>query len=85
MQRGGAVTAQEREDMRIRAERLLLVSLPPALRETLFETNDMKKLQARMHETLEPIQNKYINKHLMYLLVDLISSRILPELLEEKS
>ncbi|KAI9009908.1 PXA domain-containing protein [Phycomyces nitens] len=84
LQRGEPLTQLEQEQMRIRAERLLLVSLPASARMTLFDTNDLKKLDHYMHEVLEPLQNKYINKHLMYLVVDLVASRLIPELLENK-
>ncbi|KAL0076500.1 PXA domain-containing protein [Phycomyces blakesleeanus] len=83
IQRAEPTTPLEEEQMRIRAERLLLVSLPASVRMTLFDTNDLKKLENHMHEVLEPLQNKYINKHLMYLLVDLVASRLIPELLEK--
>lgn len=51
------------------------------LRSILFETKDLNQLQNHVHEMLEPVQNKQINKHLLYLLVDLILTKVLPELL----
>lgn len=47
----------------------------------LFETKDLNELQSHIHETIEPLQNKQINKHLLYLLVDLVLTKVLPELL----
>lgn len=47
----------------------------------LFETKDLNQLQSHIHDILEPIQNKKINKHLLYFLVDLILTKVLPELL----
>ncbi|KAF7727904.1 hypothetical protein EC973_006903 [Apophysomyces ossiformis] len=89
-------TALQREQLRVRAERLLTVSFPyrkqkekkrshghtAKFRTVLFETNDLNELQSHIHDTIEPLQNKYINKHLMFLLVDLVASTILPELVE---
>lgn len=49
----------------------------------MFDTEDVNELQMHIHEALEPLQNAYINKHLMFLLVDLVASRILPELVQE--
>lgn len=48
----------------------------------LYETDDLNRLQMHIHDAVEPLQNKYINKHLMFLLIDLVASKILPELLE---
>ncbi|CAO3622892.1 unnamed protein product [Cunninghamella echinulata] len=82
MQRGKPVTPLQREQMRIRAERLLVIALPQPLTHTLFGTDDMNQLQSHLHDTLAPLNNKYINKHLMYLLIDLIISKIFPELVD---
>jgi hypothetical protein len=48
----------------------------------LFETTELNELQNHIHDTLEPLQNKQINKHLLYLLIDLILAKVLPELLQ---
>ncbi|KAI8984180.1 PXA domain-containing protein [Mycotypha africana] len=80
MQKSDAPTPLQREQMRVRAERLLTVSIPAKLLTIIFETNDFNELQNHMHHTLEALQYKQINKHLLYLLVDLILSKIFPEL-----
>ncbi|KAG0174794.1 hypothetical protein DFQ28_004469 [Apophysomyces sp. BC1034] len=80
--RSESPTAIEREKLRIRAERLLAVSFPSKIRKVIFETNDMNELQSHMHDAIEPLQNKYINKHLMFILIDLVASTIIPELVE---
>ncbi|CAO3645073.1 unnamed protein product [Cunninghamella blakesleeana] len=82
MQRGKPVTPLQREQMRIRAERLLAIALPQPITRTLFGTDDMNQLQSHLHDTLAPLNNKYINKHLMYLLVDLIIAKVFPELVD---
>lgn len=51
------------------------------LRGILFEAKDLNQLQNHVHDMLEPVQNKQTNKHLLYLLVDLILTKVLPELL----
>lgn len=97
MQKADPPTPLQREQMRVRAERLLTVAIPCkyyvfslsfeltsfAVRASsiLFETSDLNQLQSHIHDTLEPLQNKKINKHLMYLLVDLVLSKVFPELL----
>ncbi|EPB87095.1 hypothetical protein HMPREF1544_06119 [Mucor circinelloides 1006PhL] len=81
IQRADPPTPLQREQMRERAERLLTVAIPANLRSILFETKDLNQLQNHVHEMLEPVQNKQINKHLLYLLVDLILTKVLPELL----
>ncbi|KAI9486805.1 MAG: PXA domain-containing protein [Benjaminiella poitrasii] len=80
IQRADPPSPLQREQMRVRAERLLTISIPANIRNILFETKDLNELQMHMHDTLEPLQNKQINKHLLYLLVDLILSKVLPEL-----
>lgn len=97
MQKADPPTPLQREQMRVRAERLLTVVIPRKylisfllfgltlslvrVSSILFETNDLNQLQSHIHDTLEPLQNKEINKHLMYLLVDLVLSKVFPELL----
>jgi hypothetical protein len=51
------------------------------VRAILFETTELNELQNHIHEMIEPLQNKQINKHLLYLLVDLVLAKVLPELL----
>ncbi|KAI8390819.1 PXA domain-containing protein [Radiomyces spectabilis] len=75
-------TPLQREYMRVRAERLLTASLPLSLVKVLFDTTDLNEIQSHIHATIEPLQNKYINKHLLYLLVDLVASKIIPELVQ---
>lgn len=50
------------------------------IRAILFETKELNELQNHIHETIEPLQNKQINKHLLYLLVDIVLAKVLPEL-----
>lgn len=100
LQRADPPTPLQREQMRVRAERLLTLAIPGKLtiiwtpieyskvkplplakiRATIFETKDLNELQNHIHETLQPLHNKQINKHLLYLLVDLILAKVLPEL-----
>ncbi|ORY90578.1 PXA domain-domain-containing protein [Syncephalastrum racemosum] len=82
LRKSEAPTELECEHMRIRAERLLTVAIPAPVLHRLYETDDLNQLQMHIHDAVEPLQNKYINKHLMFLLVDLVASRLLPELLE---
>ncbi|ORZ23239.1 hypothetical protein BCR42DRAFT_131983 [Absidia repens] len=82
IQRGPAVTPLQREQMRIRAERLLVVALPQPVAKALFGTTDLNQLQSHLHDTLAPLQHKYINKHLIYLLIDLVISKVFPELVD---
>lgn len=51
------------------------------IRAIIFETKELNEQQNHIHDTLEPLQNKQINKHLLYILVDLILTKVLPELL----
>ncbi|KAG1175997.1 hypothetical protein G6F70_006583 [Rhizopus microsporus] len=81
MQKADPPTPLQREQMRVRAERLLTVAIPHRVSSILFETSDLNQLQSHIHDTLEPLQNKKTNKHLMYLLVDLVLSKVFPELL----
>ncbi|KAI8887706.1 hypothetical protein K501DRAFT_241795 [Backusella circina FSU 941] len=81
LQRAEPATPLQKEQMRVRAERLLTLSIPDNIRSVLFETSNLNELQTHIHYTIEPLQNKFINKHLLYLLVDLIVTKILPELL----
>ncbi|CEP07781.1 hypothetical protein [Parasitella parasitica] len=81
IQRSDPPTPLQREQMRERAERLLTVAIPANAASVLFETKDLNQLQNHVHDILEPLQNKQINKHLLYLLVDLILTKVLPELL----
>lgn len=80
LQRADPPTPLQREQMRVRAERLLTLAIPAKIRATIFETKDLNELQNHIHETLQPLHNKQINKHLLYLLVDLILAKVLPEL-----
>ena len=59
------------------------VHILETLGKMLFEADDLDQLQFHIHNALEPLQNQYINRHLMFLLVDLVASKILPELVEE--
>ncbi|KAI8646583.1 PXA domain-containing protein [Parasitella parasitica] len=81
LQRSDPPTPLQREQMRERAERLLTVAIPANAGSVLFGTKDLNQLQNHVHDILEPVQNKQINKHLLYLLVDLILTKVLPELL----
>ncbi|KAI7889997.1 PXA domain-containing protein [Mucor mucedo] len=81
LQRVDPPTPLQREQMRVRAERLLTISIPANIRAILFETTELDELQNHIHDTLEPVQNKQINKHLLYILIDLILTKVLPELL----
>ncbi|KAG0745843.1 hypothetical protein G6F57_007020 [Rhizopus arrhizus] len=76
MERSEPTTPLQREQMRVRAERLLTISIPPSVGYILFETKDLNQLQSHIHDILEPIQNKKINKHLLYFLVDLILTKV---------
>ncbi|KAI8333803.1 PXA domain-containing protein [Choanephora cucurbitarum] len=81
IQRTDPPTPLEKEQMRTRAERLLTVSIPEKVGTVMFNTKDLNELQDQIHDIVEPFQNKQINKHLIYLLVDHILAKVLPELL----
>ncbi|RCI04881.1 sorting nexin 25 [Rhizopus stolonifer] len=81
IQKADPPTPLQREQMRVRAERLLTVVIPEKAGAVLFSTRNLDELQNHMHDMIEPFQNKQINKHLMYLLVDHILAKVLPELL----
>ncbi|KAI8340223.1 hypothetical protein BC941DRAFT_419784 [Chlamydoabsidia padenii] len=80
IKRAPPVTPLQRDQMRIRAERLLVVALPQPVTKTLFGTNDLDQIQSHLHDALAPLQHKYINKHLIYLVLDLAVAKIFPEL-----
>ncbi|KAI9274455.1 PXA domain-containing protein [Phascolomyces articulosus] len=84
LRKGEPVSDEEKERLRIKAERLITVSIPETIGKMLFEAENLDQLQLHIHYALEPLQNQYINRHLMFLLVDLVASKILPELVEEE-
>ena len=81
VRRGVPPTPLQREQMRIRAERLLVLALPKPMAHAVFGTDEVNRLQSHIHEALAPLQHKYINKHLMYLLIDLVLGKVFPELI----
>ncbi|KAL1925276.1 uncharacterized protein VTP21DRAFT_159 [Calcarisporiella thermophila] len=72
-------TEEERRLRQIEAELKLLVALPGPFKRLLGE--DITEQLKAVHHALAPFQrNKFVNKHLIYLVLDLIISRIAPEL-----
>ncbi|KAF9204564.1 hypothetical protein BGZ49_005149 [Haplosporangium sp. Z 27] len=69
----------EMEKARKEAERRILRTIPAPLRDTFFGDDGVHHLVAAQ-EVLEPFQNKMCNKHLMYIALDLILSKVVPEI-----
>ncbi|KAF9194112.1 hypothetical protein BGZ51_001091 [Haplosporangium sp. Z 767] len=73
----------EMEKARKDAERRILRTIPAPLRDTFFGDQGVHHLAAAQ-EALEPFQNKMCNKHLMYIALDLLLSKVVPELYPER-
>ncbi|KAG0199882.1 hypothetical protein BGX28_006907 [Mortierella sp. GBA30] len=69
----------EMEKARKEAERRILRAIPAPLRDVFFGDDGVHHLVAAQ-EALEPFQNKTCNKHLMYIALDLLLSKVVPEL-----
>ncbi|KAJ2957283.1 hypothetical protein NQZ79_g6993 [Umbelopsis isabellina] len=78
-------TEEEQQDLRIQAERKLVLALPDIAERLLFETSDVHVHQECMNQALVPLQNAQINKHLVFLIVDLIVTTLFPELASPES
>ncbi|KAI8581212.1 hypothetical protein K450DRAFT_270399 [Umbelopsis ramanniana AG] len=77
---GTLPTEEEQNALRIQAERKLVLAIPDIVERVLFETSDINVHQQCMSQALAPLQNPYINKHLVFYMVDLIVSTVFPEL-----
>ncbi|KAF9350988.1 hypothetical protein BGX26_010889 [Mortierella sp. AD094] len=73
----------EMEKARKEAERRILRTIPAPLRDTFFGDEGVHHLAAAQ-EALEPFQNKVCNKHLIYIALDLLLSKVVPELYPER-
>ncbi|KAG0243199.1 sorting nexin 25 [Mortierella sp. GBA43] len=73
----------EMQKARKEAERRILRSIPAPLRDMFFGEDGVHHLMAAQ-ETLEPFQNKVCNKHLMYIALDLLLSKVIPEIYPEQ-
>ncbi|KAF9909788.1 hypothetical protein EC991_008111 [Linnemannia zychae] len=73
----------EMEKARREAERRILRTIPAPIRDTFFGEQGVHHLTAA-REALEPFQNKHCNKHLMYIALDLLLSKITPEVYPDR-
>ncbi|KAF9121106.1 hypothetical protein BGW39_010842 [Mortierella sp. 14UC] len=73
----------EMEKARREAERRILRTMPAPIRDTFFGEQGVHHLTAA-REALEPFQNKHCNKHLMYIALDLLLSKITPEVYPDR-
>ncbi|KAF9434149.1 sorting nexin 25 [Entomortierella beljakovae] len=74
---------EEMQKARKEAEKRVLRAIPAPLRDTFFGDNGIHHLVAAQ-EALEPLQNKICNKHLIYIALDLLLSKVIPEIYPEK-
>jgi len=66
------------------AEEAIWEAIPSTIRKVYFGTDDKEEGLAVVGEMLlKVVQDKEINKHLLYNLLDLIVSKLIPELTEE--
>ncbi|KAG0081468.1 hypothetical protein BGZ90_008107 [Linnemannia elongata] len=73
----------EMEKARREAERRILRTIPAPIRDTFFGEQGAHHLTAA-REALEPFQNKHCNKHLIYIALDLLLSKITPEVYPDR-
>ncbi|KAF9964912.1 hypothetical protein BGZ70_005734 [Mortierella alpina] len=73
----------EMEKARKDAERRILRAIPAPLRDVFFGDDGVQHLAAA-REALEPFQKKQCNKHLMYIALDLLLSKVVPEIYPER-
>ncbi|KAF9920441.1 hypothetical protein FBU30_009723 [Linnemannia zychae] len=73
----------EMEKARREAERRILRAIPAQIRDTFFGEQGIHHLAAAK-EALEPFQNKQCNKHLIYIALDLLLSKITPEVYPDR-
>ncbi|KAG0020239.1 hypothetical protein BGZ80_004556 [Entomortierella chlamydospora] len=73
----------EMDKARKEAERRILRTIPAPLRDTFFGDEGVHHLAAAQ-EALQPFQNKVCNKHLIYIGLDLLLSKVVPELYPER-
>ncbi|KAF9986515.1 hypothetical protein BGZ75_001735 [Mortierella antarctica] len=73
----------EMEKARKDAERRILRAIPAPLRDVFFGDLGVQHLAAA-REALEPFQKKQCNKHLMYIALDLLLSKVVPEIYPER-
>ncbi|KAM3589787.1 hypothetical protein VKS41_000640 [Umbelopsis sp. WA50703] len=78
-------TEEEQQELRIQAERKLVLAMPDIAERLLFETSDVHVHQECMSQALLPLQNTEINKHLVFLIVDLVVTTLFPELASRES
>ncbi|KAF9973935.1 hypothetical protein BGZ73_002804 [Actinomortierella ambigua] len=72
----------EMEEARREAEQRILRAIPAFLRDIFFGKDGVSHLSAAQ-DAMEPFQNKVCNKHLMYVAIDLLLSRVVPELYDQ--
>lgn len=77
-------TPKEKAHIKCAAEEAIWEAIPSTIRKVYFGTDDKEEGLAVVGEMLlKAVQDKEINKHLLYNLLDLIVSKLIPELTEE--
>lgn len=74
----------EMEKARKEAELRILRTIPGPLRNLFFGSKQGMDHLLAAQEALEPFQNKMCNKHLIYILMDLLLSKVVPEIYPEQ-
>lgn len=77
-------TPKEKAHMKLTAEEAIWEAIPSTIRRVYFGTDDKEEGLAVVGEMLlKVVQDKEINKHLLYNLLDLIVGKLIPELTED--
>lgn len=74
---------EQQLDLRRNAAKALLSLVPPSVAQTLFNSHDEDDIVLQIeHDILDVFGDKYMNKHLIYGILELVLVRLVPELQE---
>lgn len=73
-------TDQETKEIKRRCAASLLSLLPPRVATTFFATDSKVAQHQQVEEILECLEDAYLNKHLIFQILELIVLRLVPEL-----
>ncbi|KAF1827771.1 uncharacterized protein K489DRAFT_375916 [Dissoconium aciculare CBS 342.82] len=79
--RASIPTPSEAIELRAECARTIIDALPHAARRVIFATTDLRDMQRDLErDVLDLIGDKYLNKHLLVRIVDLLAVRLFPEI-----
>ena len=71
-------------DIRTRCAAAVVRILPKSALSTLFASHEPAYVEGQVAEMLDCFEDPYINKHLLFAIVDLVFSRLFPEIQDQR-